>query len=148
MRAMTIALRTILALTALPAAFADWNDVKARTPGDQIQVRSGQLWDWGKFVRATDDSLIMQMRTGEATIAKDEVDEVRVFLRGSARTKHAVRTGLIAAALVGGPIYPMLHAVNNSRPGLISGLFAAGPGVTGTIATYQKGSKRLYKRKR
>lgn len=140
--------RLILGVLACALSLpADWLDVKTRQPGDEIQVRSGNLWDWGKFVRASDDVLVIHMRMGEATIARQDIDEVRIFLRkGKTRAKYALRMGAMAAAVMA-ISYPILRVGGHDHPGLVTGLFASGPGVTWFVSAYTRGSKRIYKRK-
>lgn len=125
---------------------ASWDKVKDRSAGEEMQVRSGNLWDWGKFVRATDDELVIQMRTGQATIPKTDIDEVRVFVKGRERRNRALKAGLVAGSLTAGLSYPILRVGGHPNPGLMSAAFAAGPGITGAVALSRSGNMRIYKR--
>lgn len=88
----------VLALAVLPPVFAQtWDNLKALSPGDRIQVVQKDMKSWsGSFAGFSDESISLKTHDGDKTVTRAAV--LRVSRHGGRRARHA----LIGAAVLGG----------------------------------------------
>jgi hypothetical protein len=125
---------------------ADWQDVKSVDPGAPILVKSGFVTDAGRFVRSTSDSVTIDTRNGQVTVAKDDIDEVIVFRSHSDRTRKGLLWGGVAAGVTAAAMFPIF--ANFPSPNFVvpSTLTAANGAAVG-LSSYRNGkTKRIYRR--
>ena len=125
---------------------ADWQDVQAVEPGAPILLKSGFVTDAGKFVRSTSDSVSIDTRSGQVTVAKDDIDEVFVFRSRSERARKGLLWGGVAAAATAAALFPI--AANLSRPNFVApSILTASNGASVGLGSYWGGkTKRIYRR--
>jgi hypothetical protein len=126
--------------------FADWRQVQSLDAGTPILVRSGFVADAGKLVRSTPDSVLIDTRTGQVTVAKDDIDEVIVFRSRSARIRRGALAGGVAAgatAAVAFPLFSTFQHSNIAAPTIMTAVNGFSLGFGG----YMGGkTKRIYRR--
>jgi hypothetical protein len=133
-------------LLTLGVGRADWQDVQSLGPGAPILVKSGFVTDAGTFVRSTSDSVSIHTRSGQVTIAKDDIDEVTVFRSRSDRTRKALLWGGVSAAATAAVMFPIF--ANFSNPNFIapSTLTATNGALVGFGNYRNAKTKRIYRR--
>jgi hypothetical protein len=92
LRTIVLWLAGVMTLTA-----AGWESVQRLPAGDQIEVTRGGKTSDRRFVSASADSLVVRGDTGEESVARSEVDRVRVKEPG-----RRVRRGLLWTAIGAG----------------------------------------------
>ena len=121
---------TLVAQTSV----ADWNTVKALTPGTQVRITAGSRTIRGEIERTTDDVLVVTSGNGQEMLDRQEVSVVSVK-----KPSHRKRNTLIGlAAGAGGGLVIGLAAVHHSEWEIVSadavraGFVAAGA-IVGTV---------------
>jgi hypothetical protein len=113
-----------------------------------ILVKSGFVTDAGRFIRSTSDSVSIDTRNGQITLAKDDddIDEVIVFRSRSDRTRKGLLWGGVAAAVTAAAMFPMF--ANFSNPNfVIPSTFTAANGASVGLGSYRSAkTKRIYRR--
>jgi hypothetical protein len=96
MRLLAIAV-CVLAIPSVSSAQTDkssWANLNALQPGQKIQVtRMNSKKNSGRFLNASDTAIILQERSGEQTIQKQDVRAVKLM-----KNTHRLRNTLIGAA--------------------------------------------------
>jgi hypothetical protein len=129
-------MKLLLCFLAANAAFsAGWDAVQRIQPDTKIDVLSGEAKNLrGKFVSANDAVLVMRLKSGEMSIARGNVQRVRV-----ADPSRRVRNGVLATSIGAGiglaagvAICP--HCANEGAPWKFTGpltAIGAGAGAAG-----------------
>jgi len=116
-------------------------------PGAAILVQSGFVSDAGKFVSATVDAVIVEIRTGQVTIAKNEIDRAYLFRSRNERIKAGFLWGGIAAGGTAAIMFPVVAQAANPRY-TSAGIMTAAQGVAiGAGRMRAFATKRIYQRK-
>jgi hypothetical protein len=136
----------ILALLLVGIGRADWQEVQSVKPGAPILVVSGFVTDAGKFVRSTTDSLSIETRAGEVTLAKDDIDEVVVFRSRTDRIRSGLLWGGVAAAATAAVLFPMTARLSNPHYGASSAVTASNGAAIGVGRYVSSKTKRIYRR--
>lgn len=133
-------------LLSLGTACADWQELQSMKPGTPILVNSGFVSDAGKLVRTTPDALSIETRTGQVTVAKDDIDEVFVFRTRPDRIRSGLLWGGIAAGVTAAVVFPVASSLTKPQY-LTSALVTATNGTSIGIARIASSKvKRIYQR--
>lgn len=125
---------------------ADWQQVQAIDPGTAILVRSGFVTDAGKLVRSTPDSILIDTRTGQVTVAKNDIDEVIVFRARAARVRRGALWGGVAAGATAALTFPVFATSSHSNVATPT-IMTVANGFSFGLGGYMGGkTKRLYRR--
>src|SRR5262245_45051081 len=133
-------------LLALGVTRADWQDVQSLDPGAPILVKSGFVTDAGRFLRSTSDSVSIDTRNGQVTVAKDDIDEVIVFRSRSDRARKGLLWGGVAAAATAAVMFPLFANLSNPNFVVPSTLTAANGASVGLGSYRSAKTKRIYRR--
>ena len=125
---------------------ADWQEVQSVSPGAPISVKLGFVTDAGKFVRSTSDSVSIDTRNGQVTIAKDDIDEVIVFRSRADRTRKGLLWGGVAAGVTAAVMFPIFAGL--STPNFVApSVLTAANGASMGLGSYRGAkTKRIYRR--
>jgi hypothetical protein len=135
-------------LLTLGVVRADWQQVQSVEPGTPILVKSGFVSDAGKFVRSTPDSVLIDTRAGQVTVAKDDIDEVLVFRSRPNRVRSGLLWGGVAAGVTAAAMFPMFAGLSSPNYVVPSTMTAAN-GASFGLGGYMRGkTKRIYRRTR
>jgi len=91
---MVAAALIVFAVAVSAAPRNDWSVVAALSPGTQVQVATKQSRAGGTVVRASVDSLAVTGKSGEISVARGDVREVKI-----AAPHKRLRNGLIAVGV-------------------------------------------------
>ena len=119
----------------------------ALKPGSAILVQSGFVTDAGEFVSATGTSVVVKTRTGQVTIAKDEIDDVQVLRARGDRVRAGLLWGGVMAGATAGMMFPLTARLTNPHY-LPAGIMTAANGTSIGLSRYRYlKTKRIYRRK-
>jgi hypothetical protein len=97
-----VAVLLVLALAAAAqSAPQNWNNVKAITAGTEVRVNVGTRRVTGQFQSAMDDALVINSRTGQETLTRQEVLRVSVKKQGKRARNTLLGLGIGAGAGLG-----------------------------------------------
>ena len=98
-RAAAVLVLAVTTLLAQPSA--DWNVVKALTPGTRIHVEVRPRTVSGQVRSVSDDAVVLQSGAGEETIARSQVSRLAVKQRGHRKRNVLIGLGVGVGAGAG-----------------------------------------------
>jgi hypothetical protein len=113
----------LLTSAALLLAQADnWPLLRGINPGQvtHVHLLDGKRHSGG-FISTTDDNIVIRLRTGDQTYAKNEIRKVSVR-KGSKRWRNAAIGAAIGAAAVAVPIAILADTEDVADPIVIAGI--------------------------
>jgi hypothetical protein len=133
-------------LLTLGIGRADWQQVESLVAGTPILVKSGFVTDAGKLLRSAPDSISIDTRAGQVTVAKNDIDEVIVFRSRADRVRKGLLWGGVAAGVTAAVMFPIFARLSSPNFVAPSTLTVAN-GVSLGIGGYRTSQiKRIYRR--
>jgi hypothetical protein len=121
----------------------DWQRVVSLDPGRRVTVKRWRGFSQklnGSFVSAQPDSIVIQTKDGQVTVAKDEVREVKARRRGMRRSPWI---GIAVGFAVGALLTAVVDDFQQPNAALIYGAAGAGLGYLGGLGVRSIGQSAL-----
>lgn len=111
-----------------PASTANWNNLKALAPGDNVRVVLNNMKSYrGKFQSFADNAIVVRLSTGDQTFTRDSI--LRVSTKGQS---HRLRNALIGAA-IGAGIGAAVGAAQSNSGAYVIGYYVPSLAAAGAV---------------